>query len=657
MARRVARLAAVLLGVPLALPAGIAWVPLGPPGGDLDFVASAPSRPQTVYASSAIGGVFASGDSGATWRPANSGLTDLRIRCLAVSPADPGVVYAGAVSGGFRTTDGGASWTPLSGGFPSSLIDAIAIDPADPSTVYAAGTEGALVRSRDAGATWAAIGNAATTAGEPRLLAVDPSDSSRLYLATLAGGVFRSSDGGDSWTASTSGLKDSAGNVLAVTAVAVDPTNGARLYAGTVQNGVFASADAGATWTAANDGAGDTLTAGLLLASDGTAYLAQQVDGLFSRAPGSGAWSPIFTPVRYINAIAFGPAAGASLYFAFGNSPVGGGGLGLLAGGATELRDVAALAVVVLEPDPATPGRVLASTTNGAYEWAPATRGSAWTALALDNGFERAPLPPASILFDPRRAGLVYFGTSGLIDVSTDGGRTIAYTSFVGDPFLPPAPIWSLLPQPGSDRGVYAGTARGLFQSSDGVIWSAGSTDLSARQVLALGADPSAPATLWAGTDDGVYRSADGGAHWARTGASLSGAVHAVLAPSGGAAGRVFAAADAGLFVTTNGGATWTTVPGVAVPADALARDAGSGALAAGTAVGVFESTDGGASWVAANEGLANPRVLSVAYLPGRGLLAGTNGGSVFERIRSEARGPAAPAARPGGPRTIPSRP
>ena len=49
---RIVCIAAVFLGAASALRGGVTWSPVGPPGGDLDFVASAPSRPETVYVSS-----------------------------------------------------------------------------------------------------------------------------------------------------------------------------------------------------------------------------------------------------------------------------------------------------------------------------------------------------------------------------------------------------------------------------------------------------------------------------------------------------------------------------------------------------------------------------------------------------------------------------
>jgi hypothetical protein len=96
-------------------------------------------------------------------------------------------------------------------------------------------------------------------------------------------------------------------------------------------------------------------------------------------------------------------------------------------------------------------------------------------------------------------------------------------------------------------------------------------------------------------------------------------------------------------------------VAGVGATVDALAGDAASGTLAAGTLGGVFVSADGGASWSASNDGLSNDNVLCVVFSGGT-LLAGTNGGSVFQRIETAPREPVARPASPSSPRAVPPR-
>lgn len=649
MRRRIA-LGAALIVSALPMSAAESWNSIGPLGGAVEFVAVSPANSEIVYVSSRVGGVFVSDDAGATWRAANAGITDIRIQCLAVSPTDANVAWAGSQTGGFATRDGGATWTALGGGFPAALITAIVLDPGNASTMYAVGTDGAVVKSTDAGATWTSIANSTVSAAQPRTIAVDPSRPSTLYLGTLQGGFFRSTDGGGSWSAQNNGLTDTFGNVNSVVAIAVDPTNLSKIFVGTAGNGVFVSSDGGSTWITFNVGTAPSFVTGIAFSPDGTAYMTGQL--YFSVLPaGASSWTIVsLGPVSYLNSMALGPGNDPIVYVGYGRPPIALGGFVALEGSALRYSAIAALVVTSLTADPVTTGRTLAATTLGSYAYS----AGAWSPLPLQSGGSATTLPPLSLFFDARTSGLLYAGAGGRTYTSLDGGTTIASSGVVGDPNQALAIVRCFLPQPGSAQGILAGTSKGLFMSADqGATWSSASADLAARVIFSLSADPASPATLWSGTDDGVYRSADGGAHWAKVSPAPGGNVHAVLVVAG--SGRVLAGADTGLFASTDGGATWPPVAGVGATVNALAEDAASGALAAGTLAGVFGSIDGGASWSASNVGLANDNVLCLAFSGGT-LLAGTNGGSVFERIRTEPREPVARPAHSTGPRALPPR-
>lgn len=60
-----------------------------------------------------------------------------RVVALAVHPTNPMIVYAGAAQGGvYRSGNGGASWTPLLDDALTLSVGSIAIAPSDPSTVF-----------------------------------------------------------------------------------------------------------------------------------------------------------------------------------------------------------------------------------------------------------------------------------------------------------------------------------------------------------------------------------------------------------------------------------------------------------------------------------------------------------------------------------------
>ncbi len=116
-----------------------------------------------------------------------------RVRALAVSPVDPQVIVAGSAGGGiWRSGDSGATWMPVSDDQIDLAVGAIAFAPSDPSIVYAAmGQEylgSGVLRSDDAGRTWRRVsGDSLPTPGLANDLEVDPRNPNRVYLVQYAG--------------------------------------------------------------------------------------------------------------------------------------------------------------------------------------------------------------------------------------------------------------------------------------------------------------------------------------------------------------------------------------------------------------------------------------------------------------------------------------
>lgn len=117
--------------------------------------------------------------------------------------------------------------------------------------------------------------------------------------------------------------------------------------------------------------------------------------------------------------------------------------------------------------------------------------------------------------------------------------------------------------------------------------------------VLSLIADPSNPSHLFAGTDDGLFRSEDGGHSWTTSPVGPAGISTLALDPSNPL--RLYAGSPAGLSTSTDGGATLDH-RSFSFPIAALAIDpqSPSTVYAGGSDNGlVYQSTDGGDSWVA----------------------------------------------------------
>src|SRR5688572_14550720 len=73
------------------------------------------------------------------WTPVGPGNVGGRVTGVAADPSDAGgnTIYVSSANGGvWKTTDGGASWTPLTDGQPSLATSALAVDPTAPGTLY-----------------------------------------------------------------------------------------------------------------------------------------------------------------------------------------------------------------------------------------------------------------------------------------------------------------------------------------------------------------------------------------------------------------------------------------------------------------------------------------------------------------------------------------
>lgn len=178
-------------------------------------VAVDPVDPDRVYAGTFDHGLFVSADGGRSWQNDGDGLADRRVMSVAVSRSDRvggvSVVYAGTEpSNLYRSGDGGRRWELLPAlrdvpseprwSFPprpwTHHVSTIALHPTDPGWLAVGIELGGVMRSRDGGATW--IDHNPQAHSDAHQLLTHPLAPDRVY--EVAGqGIARSEDRGDSW--------------------------------------------------------------------------------------------------------------------------------------------------------------------------------------------------------------------------------------------------------------------------------------------------------------------------------------------------------------------------------------------------------------------------------------------------------------------------
>jgi photosystem II stability/assembly factor-like uncharacterized protein len=205
------------------IPGADKWNFRAPPGAPhVKNIAFHPTEPDTLFVCIEQGGLMVSRDSGRTWREVETwfGPQDTFYRDshrVAVSRADPSVVYMATGDGLCKSTDGGASWERLTSGAGAEGVgypDALFIDPFDASVVYIAGAGGhpgtwdmltsraSFLRGADGGRAWKPL-----RAGLPDPLRgnieavsmVSWGDDLAFFAGTAVGEVYASDDGARSW--------------------------------------------------------------------------------------------------------------------------------------------------------------------------------------------------------------------------------------------------------------------------------------------------------------------------------------------------------------------------------------------------------------------------------------------------------------------------
>lgn len=161
-------------------------------GGPVDFHAMAVSgvAPDLVYGM--FKGLQVSRDGGQSWRMV--GALPERTFSLAASARDADTVYAAAMGGLFVSRDGGGSWNPAFMQRRPATVVRVSQQGRIYAFVYGVG----LVVGEEPGTRWE-VRSSDFGDRYPLSLAIDPDDPERIHVVADTGAIVTSKDGGRSW--------------------------------------------------------------------------------------------------------------------------------------------------------------------------------------------------------------------------------------------------------------------------------------------------------------------------------------------------------------------------------------------------------------------------------------------------------------------------
>jgi len=494
-----------------------------------------------------------------------------------------GAVDGDAANGVWETNDGGASWTRINllpTGTAAGRVTLTASS--DGQTLYAAFSDPTdakfghllgLYRSDDAGATWsqqtstpdymAGVGWYATA------LAVDPANANRVYAAStgdygqqLANAVIRSDDGGGSWTNIGADANDFGphpdNHVLVFDAAG-------NLWDGN-DGGVYETADQGNTWTDRNGNLSLTQLNGIAInpANSKIIFGGSQDNGT-EKTNGSNVWTEIDAgdggQVRY------DPASGTvyhSFFYVKGDDSSSNffqrsdnNGFGFVAKTfGIDTQNDNGLFYPPYVMDPSNASRLVLGTDK---VYVTSNRGDSWTPMSGVLGAANTVITAVAVATsDPNTIYVTYSDDS--VWVTHDDGQS--WKSATGN--LPTSPATAppqiavapaatsagasdpnggddlarfLTGQHGSDGFIAVDPANSsvaylvrnvfgnghVYRTTDGgSTWTNISGNLPDIPAHTLALDPrNSPATMYLGTDAGVYISTNGGTSWSLFGTGL----------------------------------------------------------------------------------------------------------------------------------------
>ena len=514
------------------------------------------------------------------------------INVVAVDLQNPGRLYAGLATGDVGyTSDGGHSWQALARVDSSPLLGLV-VDPEDSSTITAT-TGNGLFRSRDHGRSWVATPDRRLRSS-CRGYTIDPWNTNIHYVGVSGAGLFRSIDRGQTWSRIDSAAIPPGSDVYDIE---MDRTQIGVGIAAVYGTGLIRSTDGGLHWKPMGDdlGARGTYVTHVAMHSriHGLVVIGTSTGNIFRSSDEGRSWSPTRQgrPPAVILSLEEDPYNDDVLYAGTDE------GVLLSSDFGTSWKPVSSALPTVPT------GAAVANSDGGSrvYLFGEGVGLQTWSPFdpvprRVDTGLGGSDV---AILRSSRNGSMVYCALARTVHTFRDSSATWECTS----KGLSGYGINTIAVAPESSLFLFAGTDDGIFKTVDGAAsWSPVTRTLRSIPVLVLEPHPVIRHRIYAGGKQGLYISTNNGAGWVQAKPFNESYNMHSLTFSGRNAGILYAPAEGhGIVRSTDGGFSWNTIP-TGLPADGIACittvPENDNTVFAWTNQGAcYTSTDGGLGW------------------------------------------------------------
>ncbi len=211
-------------------------------GADVTSFAIDPQDHLAVYVGTRENGLFYSYDGGESWMSAKQ-IASGYVASIAVDQKNKCRVYVAFANQILKTEDCSRTFQEVyRESIPQSFVTSVMIHPKNPSVLYASTTKGIVVKSIDAGHSWARLADFRTRVTS---LALVPDNQNVVYVGAHDWGVWRGE--GDDFKDLSAGLK-AVRNGKDIRVLALDPSAPGTLIAAS-RNSISRTTDGGQTWS------------------------------------------------------------------------------------------------------------------------------------------------------------------------------------------------------------------------------------------------------------------------------------------------------------------------------------------------------------------------------------------------------------------------